>query len=286
MVGGGGTRPAPGADTRHQPGLAGCHQRRRRRRPPRPLVGPHGDLNGSGQLGQDAHGASVDAATRTLWIVHRVSSNATLHPLNTIRQADHRPSVIDFVGKTPDLIMLSPDSHRAYVTLRGPKPAPTIPHATVGETPGIGIIDVAVAARHTAGIERRSRAIVAIALTLLVNELFYFWHYLTTGTLPENIVFLLDRILLIVIFVEVLYTVQVSFREHLLKPEPFLVVGLIAVTRRILVLTAEMSKLAKESEAAFQNAMIELALLTVLIVALVVCLRTLSHSKRNPAETS
>jgi hypothetical protein len=37
---------------------------------------------------------------------------------------------------------LSPDSRRAYVTLRGPKPAPTIPHATVGETPGIGIIDV------------------------------------------------------------------------------------------------------------------------------------------------
>lgn len=95
------------------------------------------------QFGQDAHGAIVDAATHTLWIVHRVSSNATLHPLNTIRQADHRPSVINFVGKTPDLIVLSPDNRRAYVTLRGPKPAPTIPHATVGDTPGIGIIDVA-----------------------------------------------------------------------------------------------------------------------------------------------
>jgi DNA-binding beta-propeller fold protein YncE len=94
------------------------------------------------QLGQDAHGASVDAATHTLWIVHRVSNNATLHPLNTIRQTDHQPGVIDFVGKTPDLIMHSPDHRRAYVTLRGPKPAPTIPHATVGDTPGIGIIDV------------------------------------------------------------------------------------------------------------------------------------------------
>jgi hypothetical protein len=28
------------------------------------------------------------------------------------------------------------------VTLRGPKPAPTIPHATVGETPGVAIVDV------------------------------------------------------------------------------------------------------------------------------------------------
>lgn len=95
------------------------------------------------KIGQDAHGTVVDPVNKTLWIVHRVSSNATVHPLNTIRQADHQPSVIDFVGKTPDLIALSPDGRRAYVTLRGPKPAPTIPHATVGETPGVGIIDVA-----------------------------------------------------------------------------------------------------------------------------------------------
>lgn len=93
--------------------------------------------------GQDAHGVVVDTASNTLWVVHRVSSNVTLHPLSTIRQADQQPSVIDFVGKTPDLIVLSPDNRRAYVTLRGPKPAPTIPHATVGETPGVGIIDVA-----------------------------------------------------------------------------------------------------------------------------------------------
>jgi uncharacterized membrane protein (DUF373 family) len=122
--------------------------------------------------------------------------------------------------------------------------------------------------------------LVAIAVTLLISELLYFWHYLWTGTLAENIIFLLDRILLIIIFVEVLYTVQVSFRQHLLQPEPFLVVGLIAVTRRILVLTAEMSKLAKETESGFYNAMIELALLTILIVALVLCLRMLRARDR------
>jgi DNA-binding beta-propeller fold protein YncE len=95
------------------------------------------------KLGQDAHGVAVDPMNNTLWIAHRVSSKITIHPLATIRQADHQPSVIDFVGKTPDLLVISPDSRRAYVTLRGPKPAPTIPHATVGETPGVAIIDVA-----------------------------------------------------------------------------------------------------------------------------------------------
>ena len=71
-----------------------------------------------------------------------MSSTITIHPLATIRQANQQPSVIDSVGKTPDLLMFSPDGRRAYVSLRGPKPAPTIPHATVGETPGVSIIDV------------------------------------------------------------------------------------------------------------------------------------------------
>jgi uncharacterized membrane protein (DUF373 family) len=122
--------------------------------------------------------------------------------------------------------------------------------------------------------------LIAIAFTLLVTEVVYFGQYLSTGTLADNVVFLLDRILLIIIFVEVLYTVQVSFRQHILRPEPFLVVGLIAVTRRILVLTAEMSKLAKETQTGFYNAMIELGLLTVLIISLVICLRMLRQQDR------
>src|SRR5215475_15903940 len=122
--------------------------------------------------------------------------------------------------------------------------------------------------------------LAAIAVTLLITEIIYFVRYVSTVSLSENIVFLLDRILLIIIFVEVLYTVQVSFRQHILEPEPFLVVGLIEVTRRILVLTAELSKLAKETQEDFNNAMIELGLLTILIIALVVCLRMLKPQGR------
>jgi uncharacterized membrane protein (DUF373 family) len=122
--------------------------------------------------------------------------------------------------------------------------------------------------------------LIAIAVTLLITEVVYFAQYVSSATLADNVVFLLDRILLIIIFVEVLYTVQVSFRQHVLRPEPFLVVGLIAVTRRVLVLTAEMAKLAKESQTGFYNAMIELGLLTILIIALVICLRMLRQQDR------
>jgi DNA-binding beta-propeller fold protein YncE len=94
------------------------------------------------QTGQDAHGVAVDAERGELWVAHRVSSNVTIHPLATIKDSSHAYTTLAFVGKTPDLIALSPRGDRAYISLRGPKPAPTIPHATVGETPGVAVIDV------------------------------------------------------------------------------------------------------------------------------------------------
>jgi len=92
---------------------------------------------------------------------------------------------------------------------------------------------------------------------------------LLAANLREKIVGLLDQVLLILMIVEILYTVQVSFREHILVAEPFLIVGLIAAVRRVLILTAEFSKPAEVVEAAFRNAMVELGLLTILILALV-----------------
>lgn len=82
-------------------------------------------------------------------------------------------------------------------------------------------------------------------------------------------VVLLDRILLALMLVEVLYTVQVSFREHTLAPEPFVLVALIAAVRRVLVITAEFGAQTRPDEKVVQQVMWELALLTVLIVVLV-----------------
>jgi len=79
--------------------------------------------------------------------------------------------------------------------------------------------------------------------------------------------------------VELLYTVQVSFREHAVLPEPFLIVGLVAVVRRILVITAETTELQVKTETVFRFALIELGLLTVMVVALVASLLML---RRHP----
>ena len=113
------------------------------------------------------------------------------------------------------------------------------------------------------------------ALVLLVDGAVAFVQHLIAGALPGRVIELLDRILLILMLVEVLYTVQVSFREHTLVPEPFLIVGLIAATRRILVLVAELNKFLEQPNGSFRNAMTELGFLTVLTVALVASLMML-----------
>ena len=117
--------------------------------------------------------------------------------------------------------------------------------------------------------------LAASAVVLLVDGASAFMAAVGAGELPARIVSLLDRILLILMIIEILYTVQVSVREHTLNAEPFLVVGLIAAVRRVLVLTAEFAKLVEAEEPAFRKAMIELGLLTILIVALVVSLAIL-----------
>ena len=114
------------------------------------------------------------------------------------------------------------------------------------------------------------------AAALLVTGVHALWANMLGGAPVDAIIDLLDRSLLILMIVELLYTVQVSFKAHALVPEPFLVVGLIAATRRILVVTAQFSRLVEQKdEVQFRNSMIEVALLTVMVVALVASLRML-----------
>ena len=126
--------------------------------------------------------------------------------------------------------------------------------------------------------------LAAGAVALLVTSGFGFVRSVLAGAFADHVIGLLDQVLLIFMIVEILYTVQVSFREHALVPEPFIVVGLIAVIRRVLVLTAEFGELLEKSELIFRNAMLELGLLTVMVIALVVALVLLR--RRAPTATA
>ena len=126
-------------------------------------------------------------------------------------------------------------------------------------------------------------ATAAIALSLIAFKSFavaIFGH-----SFSGQVVGLLDQILLILLIVELLYTVQISFREHGLISEPFLVVALIAAVRRVLIITAEVSKLPEASAAVFKQAIIELSVLTVMILVFVGSLVLLQKQKRNRTDS-
>jgi len=125
------------------------------------------------------------------------------------------------------------------------------------------------------------------AIALLVTGAIELFRLTTQGTSLQAVIGLLDRTLLVLMLVELLYTVRVSFRQHALLPEPFLIVGLIAATRRILVVTAEFSVQGHEQPPEkFRNGMIEIALLTLMVVALVGSLLMLRTKEKTKDEAA
>ncbi len=76
----------------------------------------------------------------------------------------------------------------------------------------------------------------------------------------------LDKVLLIFIFAELLGTISTIVREREVKAEPFLLIGLIAVVRRILGVTVSIEQSLGTPE--FTSLLLELGVLTGLVLAL------------------
>ena len=109
------------------------------------------------------------------------------------------------------------------------------------------------------------------------------WIGLNHWTVAVQSLKVLDQLLIVLMLVEILHTVRISIRSHVLVTEPFLIVGLIASIRRILVITLEAaSTLTKDgawatesSSGIFHSSMIELGLLGLLVLVLVVSIAIL-----------
>jgi len=98
--------------------------------------------------------------------------------------------------------------------------------------------------------------LIALACVLLVAGIVDFLdgHW---GSVSAAAPVLLDRVLLVLILVEIVHTVVLSLRAHHLVAQPFIVVGLIAVIRRILfVLTPGSRITVSTSELALLIAMV------------------------------
>jgi uncharacterized membrane protein (DUF373 family) len=131
---------------------------------------------------------------------------------------------------------------------------------------------------------------VAAALGMGGTVMVLLHSFQATGD-SDSLVIAIDRLLFVLMVIEILHTVRVSFRSGTLVAEPFLVVGLIASIRRVLVITLESSqanqygKWTSESQAMLQATMRELLVLGGLILVMVISIYLLRRSKlRSAAE--
>ncbi len=95
-------------------------------------------------------------------------------------------------------------------------------------------------------------------------------------TLIEGALAMVDKMLLIIMAIEILYTVRVSLNTNGLNAEPFLIVGLIASIRRILLISMGGSYHMEK----FKVHMIEIGVLGALIFVLVISIIKLRRDDR------
>jgi len=115
--------------------------------------------------------------------------------------------------------------------------------------------------------------IAAGAALLLVTTLVEGGENLLKGRYHEVALTLLDRVLLALMLAEILYTLVRFAREGGLEATPFLIIGIIAAVRRVLVLTAEAVEKFDLADPAFLAVLAELGLLALLVVAFALAIR-------------
>ena len=94
----------------------------------------------------------------------------------------------------------------------------------------------------------------------------------------------LDGMLLVFILLELLAAVRTTMREKKLVAEPFLVVGIIASIKEIVVLTLESKALYGTDNDAFRNAMVEIGVLAGVILLLALASFLVRRKEREPEE--
>jgi uncharacterized membrane protein (DUF373 family) len=110
------------------------------------------------------------------------------------------------------------------------------------------------------------------------------WRGLLGGD-AKTIVTVIDRLLVVLMLVEVLHTVRISIRSHALVTEPFLVVGLIASIRRMLVITLDAASLTNadswgnDGQSKLRASMLELGILGGIVLIFVFSIYLLKKSQ-------
>ncbi len=99
------------------------------------------------------------------------------------------------------------------------------------------------------------------------------------GHFADGIVHLLDRVLLALMLAEIIYTVGRIAKTLKLEVTPFLIVGIIAAVRRMLIITAGSASHVDLKDPHFQAVLAELTLLALIVFLLAWAIRLLAGAE-------
>lgn len=130
------------------------------------------------------------------------------------------------------------------------------------------------------------------ALLALGSAALLLWEGTRDWSSTNAIFLTVDRLMFVLMLIEILHTVRGSIRSGALTPEPFLIVGLIASIRNVLVITLKSSGVTSERLGSVEGAMlfrssiIELGFLGALILIFVVSIYLLRRGHALAAQNA
>ncbi|MFQ5455275.1 MAG: phosphate-starvation-inducible PsiE family protein [Nitrospirota bacterium] len=127
-------------------------------------------------------------------------------------------------------------------------------------------------------------AFLLIGIGIFVYSLISFYHLMSEDFL-HAILILINDLLLLLIIMEVMETIINHLKHHTILLEPFLFMGIITATRKILAAGAKVTIVENISDAAFKKYLMDLGVNALVILALTIALylfsrRNLPHRER------
>ena len=126
--------------------------------------------------------------------------------------------------------------------------------------------------------------LLAGGAVLVLGSVAYHMVFDVADGIGKSVTEALDGMLLVFILLELLAAVRTTMREKKLVAEPFLVVGIIASIKEIVVLTLESKEIYDTDNDAFANAMVEIGVLGGVILLLALASFLVRRKEREPEE--
>lgn len=113
--------------------------------------------------------------------------------------------------------------------------------------------------------------LIVSSILLIIDEVQSILSYTANKPSIKVIIEIISKTLLLLMIIEILITVKISIKEHVLTCQPFIIIGMIAAIRRILIISVEIAYL----HDMFYYYIIEMGVLIVLILVFVFSLSLL-----------